>query len=61
MLSTIYLVMNCEYQFQAELLGNPRYFTDPEMVEATLAEAVLAPSVVERIWEFLTRQLPERR
>lgn len=60
-IATTVLVMNCEYQFQAELLGGPRYFTDEAMVEATLEEAVLAPAVVERIWEFLTRTLPERR
>ena len=61
MLATIYLVMNCQYQFQAELLGNPRYFTDEDEVAATLAEAVISPSVVERVWEYFTRQLPDDR
>ena len=59
-LSTLALVMNCQYQFQAELLGGVQYFDDAEALSTTVEEAVLAPMVVERLWEYYSRRLPER-
>lgn len=61
-LATVSLVMNARYQLQAELLGTPRYYTGPEeSTRATVEDAILSPLVVERMWEYYTRRLPERR
>lgn len=59
-LATMALVMNAAYQFQAELLGDPDYFVEEPAVTTTLEEAVLAPTVVERLWEYYSRRLPGR-
>lgn len=57
-LGTLYLAMNATYQLQAEQLGEPRYLTEgDEDLERTVESAILAPSVVERVWEYYRQRL----
>lgn len=60
--STYFFVMNAAYQYQAEQLGSPRYYTGPEeSIRNTVEDIILAPLSQDRIWEFLKRNLPESR
>ncbi|RLM84269.1 class II aldolase/adducin family protein [Halobellus sp. Atlit-38R] len=58
-LATKYLVMNAQYQFQAEQLGGTTYFDGPEeALENTIDDAILAQISVDRMWSFLSGRLP---
>jgi hypothetical protein len=58
-LSTIHFVMNARYQFQAQLLGDPEYYTGPAASVTNIVDDVIgSPLVVERLWEYYTRRLP---
>lgn len=60
-LAAIHFVMNAEYQYQAELLGEPEYYTGPPTsIESIVEEVIRAPLVIERLWEYYTRRLPGR-
>ena len=59
-LGTLYLVMNARYQFQAELLGSPRYYDGPpESIRSMVQDVILAESGMNRMWEYLVDRLPE--
>lgn len=59
-LATIYFVMNAEYQYQAELLGSPDYYTGPPAsIENVIDDAINSPLVIDRLWEYFTRRLPD--
>jgi HCOMODA/2-hydroxy-3-carboxy-muconic semialdehyde decarboxylase len=59
-LGTMYLVMNARYQFQAELLGGPRYYEGPpESLESMVEDVILADSGMNRMWDYLAARLPD--
>lgn len=56
--SAAYLSMNARYQWQAEQLGSPRYYTGPEEELREMTEdIVLADRTVGRMWDFLLERL----
>ena len=58
---TVYFAMNAQYQYQAEQLGQPSFYTGPEeSVENIVEDVILAPIALDRMWEYLVRSLPER-
>jgi ribulose-5-phosphate 4-epimerase/fuculose-1-phosphate aldolase len=60
-LATIHFVMNAQYQYQAQLLGEPEYYLGPPAsIEAIVEEVIRSPLVIERLWEYYTRRLPGR-
>lgn len=55
---TMHLVANARYQLDAERLGSPSYFTEPEeMLEATTNDIVLKPRTIERVWDYHVNRL----
>ncbi|MFW5896352.1 MAG: class II aldolase/adducin family protein [archaeon] len=61
-ISTVFFVMNAQYQRQAMQMGTPRYYEGPEeSIANILEEVILAPLSQERMWEYLVRNLPEER
>lgn len=59
-ISTIFFAMNATYQYQAEQLGSPTYYTGPpESVKQAVDDVMDAPLVQERMWEYLVRRLPD--
>ena len=57
-LSTMFFVINAEYQYQAELFGDPiEYDGPPESVESMVDDSILVPVVIDRMWEVLTSRL----
>lgn len=58
-LSTLDLVMNAQYQYKSEQLGEPIYYDrSPEATESYL-ERIFSDSSVDRKWEYLLRQLED--
>jgi len=59
-IATVYFVMNAQYQFQALQIGDPEYFTgSKQMVDNTINDVILQPIAMDRMWEYLCKQLPE--
>lgn len=59
-LAAIHFVMNAQYQYQAQLLGDPEYYTGPPAsIESIEDEVIRSPLVIERLWEYYTRRLPD--
>lgn len=57
-ISAVYLSMNARYQWQAEQLGSPRYYTEQEDELREMTEdIILAERTVTRMWEFLLERL----
>jgi ribulose-5-phosphate 4-epimerase/fuculose-1-phosphate aldolase len=57
--STVFFVMNAQYQRQAMQMGEPRYYEGPEeSISNILEDIILAPLSQERMWEYLERNLP---
>lgn len=57
-ISTIYFAMNGRYQQQAELLGDPAYYTGPqESIDAIVDDVILAPIALDRMWEYLMSRI----
>lgn len=52
LLATFGLVLNAQFQLQAELLGTPRFLTDEG------ADAYVTVGPIDRLWEYLRRRLP---
>ncbi|WP_162524329.1 class II aldolase/adducin family protein [Halobellus captivus] len=58
---TYNFVLNARNQLDGESLGEITFAPESEsMVRTTVEEAELSDGVVERLWEYLSRQLPER-
>ncbi|SEH64174.1 Class II Aldolase and Adducin N-terminal domain-containing protein [Halopenitus malekzadehii] len=56
--SAVYLSLNAKYQWQAELLGSPRFYTeDQEELQEMTDDIILAERTVNRMWEFLLERL----
>lgn len=61
-LSTVYFVMNAQYQLQAEYLGNPTYYDGPaDSLETMVNDVILNPIAVDRMWSYLIDRLPADR
>lgn len=61
-ISTMFFVMNAQYQRQALQMGEPRYYEGPEeSLSNILEEVILAPLSQDRMWEYLERNLPAGR
>lgn len=59
-IATVFFAMNARYQYRAEQLGSPNYYTGPpESIDAIVDDIILAPIALDRMWEFLVRSLPE--
>lgn len=59
-LSTVYFVMNAQYQLQAEYIGNTTYYDEPtDSLKTMVNDVILAPIAIERMWSYLLKQLPE--
>lgn len=58
--STVFFVMNAQYQYQAMQLGEPRYYDGPQdALSSIVDEVLLAPLSQERMWEYLKRSVPD--
>lgn len=61
-ISTVFFVMNAQYQRQAMQMGDPSYYEGPEeSIANILEEVILAPLSQDRMWEYLKRNLPGDR
>lgn len=59
-LSTVFFVLNAEYQYSAELLGSPITYDGPkESIRSMIDDSILVPIVIDRMWEYLTSRLPK--
>lgn len=53
------MVMNAQYQFQVEQLGEPIYLDAPEeVVETTVDDVILAQVAIDCMWSYLSDRLP---
>lgn len=57
---TMHLVTNARHQLDAENLGSPSYFTEPEeMLEATTNDIVLKSRTIDRVWDYHVNRLED--
>lgn len=58
-LSTVYFVMNARYQLQAEYIGKPTYYDEPEdSLDEMVNNVILNSIAVDRMWSYLLDRLP---
>lgn len=56
---TMYLVANARHQLNATILGEPRYYTEPEEeLEMMTEDVLLQPRVIDRAWDYFVHRLP---
>jgi HCOMODA/2-hydroxy-3-carboxy-muconic semialdehyde decarboxylase len=61
-ISTVFFVMNAQYQRHAMQMGEPRYYEGPEdSISNIVDDIILAPLSQDRMWEYLRRNLPGDR
>lgn len=59
--TTYHFVNNARHQLAAMGLGDVTFDPDDdEMARATVEDAILADVPIDRLWDYLTRRLPER-
>ncbi|MGQ4556534.1 class II aldolase/adducin family protein [Halobellus sp. GM3] len=57
---TYNFVLNARNQLDGESLGEVTFTPESESMVRTTAEKELSEGVVDRLWEYLTKQLPDR-
>lgn len=59
--TTYHFVMNAQYQIAGMGVGDITFEADDEeMVKKTVDEVMLSDLAVDRLWDYLTRRLPDR-
>lgn len=57
-MTTMFFVINAEYQYMAETLGDPMELSGPpEMFDNMINDGLLVPVVQDRVWEYLESRL----